>query len=221
MLDQEFLNLETNELPPLACDFETTGLKKSPNNALSLSLVVADRSLPILERPALNILFLHKPEDVQDVAVAMNQKLFVARALANKVKPEQMVELCGQEVVDQAQEILSHYEVCKDWEEATVLIDQFLNDNYGEDVPKLLGKNVKSFDKGFFPQDIQDNYFQEDVVDVGDLWKKEGDKRNPATPECCRRAGISDKVTHDAYDDNVQAMTLWEIALDKRSPANP
>lgn len=223
MLDQD-LEIETSpelfyDVEPLACDFETTGLKKHPNNALSLSLVICDSQLPANERPKLNILFLHKPEDVQDVAVAMNARLFIARALVKGAKVDSLEPLVPKQTLDEGIVIFETYTAVADWDAATVLIDDFLNLYYGENTPTLLGKNIQGFDRGFFPETVN-QYFADEVVDVGLLWKKEGDKRNPNTAECCRRAGISDIVSHDAYGDNLQAMSLWEIALDQRKPTN-
>ncbi len=223
MLDNEFLELElkseTEELfyeeEPLAADFETTGLKKHPNNALSLSLVICDDQLPLAERPTLNLLFLHTPQDVQDVALAMNARQFVARALAKNVKYEALVDLIEPQTLAEGLRIFETYTAVADWDAARILIDDFLNKYYGINNPTLLGKNIQKFDRAFFPDDIN-SYFAEEVIDVGLLWKKEGDKKNPNTAECCRRAGISDVVFHDAYADNLQAMQLWEIARDKR-----
>ncbi len=228
MLDLEFQNLETTsesneefyDVEPLACDFETTGLKKDPTNALTLSLVVCDKQIPANERPALNLLFLHKPTDVQDVAVAMNARIFVARALAKGTNAEAISALVPESTFAEGQKIFETYTAVEDWEQATLLIDDFLNQWYGENTPTLLGKNVQAFDRGFFPQAVS-LYFAPEVVDVGLLWKKEGDKKNPSQAECCRRAGLSDRVSHDAYGDNLQAMQLWELAPDKGSKTNP
>lgn len=224
MLDDEF-NPEKHFYcdEPLACDFETSSLKKSPQNALSLSLVICDDQLEPKDRPKLNLLFLHKPEDIQDVALAMNAHLFVARAIAKNKRPntkESLEAMITEETFKSGLEILENYIPVEDWTEAKEKIDDFLNLYYGENEPTLLGKNIKSFDRGFFPELIS-SYFKEEVIDVGDYWRKDGEGKNPGTAECCRRAGISDHLEHDAYKDNLKAMQLWELGNAQNGGVNP
>lgn len=212
---------------PLAVDFETTGLKKHPSNALTLSMVIADDQLPIEKRPKLNLLFLHTPENIQDVAIAMNAHIFAARAFCKMKKPEdksRVAKLFIKEIVTKAEQICAEYIPVADWTEAQEKIDDFLNLYYGENTPTLLGKNIKSFDRGFFPEEIN-SYFADDEIDVGDYWYEPADKdrghtKNPSMEECCRRAGIDTTITHDAYLDNCKTMQLWELGIAKKSREN-
>jgi DNA polymerase III epsilon subunit-like protein len=213
---------------PLAIDFETTGFKKHPNNALTLSMVIVDDQLPFNKRPKLNLIFLHKVEDVQDVAITMNAHIFAARSFFKVKKPEEktkLLKLYVKEIIEKAETICKEYVPVQSWDEAREKIDEFLNLYYGENTPTLLGKNIENFDRGFFPEDIN-GYFAAEVIDVGDYWRSKtdadrGHSRNPGIEECCRRAGIDPTVHHDSFLDNCQNMQLWELGIAQRNRTNP
>ncbi len=190
----------------VSLDIETTGLKHAPENVLSIALVIEDdqQETMIRELPALKILFLHKPSNFEDTALAMNPKVFAARALARgHAKPDKLEGLVGKYVADGALKIIEEYVVVPDWDAASDLIGGFLG---GEQLP-MAGKNVASFDWKFLPQSVQ-SLFTGTFLDPGGMYKQPGDRYRPSMAECSRRAGISDFVSHDAYDDAIQVIEL-------------
>lgn len=201
----------------VSLDIETTGLKHDSLNVLSVALVIEDseNELPLEELPALKIIFLHDPVKYEDTAVAMNAKLFAARALLKgHLKPDKIVGLVGEDVAKGALDLFASYKKAENWAIAERLIKDFLNDNSIDDTPHMAGKNVGSFDWNFLPATVQ-QLFSGEFLDPGNMYKRPGDRSRPSMATCSERAGISTYVAHDAYKDCLQVIELIRLAPTK------
>jgi len=196
----------------VSLDLETSGLDHADSSVLSLAMVIEDstENKPLTDLPSLKLLFLDQVYGLTDTAVAMNSHLFAARALVANPKSRY---LFTDEQLRKADEILSNYTVIQGWWDnkdapgAITVISEFLEKHFGNHKVTLAGKNVASFDYNFLPTDLQSK-FNHRMLDPGSMFVKATDKVVPNTAECCRRAGVEDTVTHDAYGDALQVIQL-------------
>lgn len=84
----------------------------------------------------------------------------------------------------------------------------------------VAGKNAAGFDIPFLKQFECDVYVEDErpitnqfryrVLDPGTMYLRPGDNQVPGLSECLRRAGLDDKVTHDALDDALKVRDVIE-----------
>lgn len=148
--------------------------------------------------PFIHLLFLHNYHSSNAYALNLNRSILEDRNAFTDPIPSHEGQL-------QAKAKYTH--VVKDWNEAALIIAEWFIELGIEKRAVAAGKNVSAFDLQFFPEDVK-GLFIHRALDPGSMYATHGDLVPPDTAECCRRAGISDTVTHNAYDDAIQVAYL-------------
>ncbi len=174
----------------LSLDLETSSLEPHTDNILMLSGVVEDLNDSKLlgQLPQFTVFIRRQVVTGQPYALAMNK--WILDIISGKKKTPK-----GFEVIEPSQ-------LCFRFE-------NFIHDNFGYEVKATLaGKNVGVFDLQFLPKSMQ-NLFNRRVLDVGTLWLDPAvDDEIPNIKTCLKRAGLPEKVTHHAYEDALQTISL-------------
>ena len=202
----------------VSLDLETSTLKPGPYNILSMALVFhSDFRTPVEGLPSLRILFTAAPTDTSNIAMAMNAPILLAIEAARQnratIDPKWASLVPGDTFTRAEQELKQTTHVCYDQGDAVNIIRDWLKDvsPSGKKLA-LAGKNIGTFDWQFLTDSIR-GLFSHRTIDPGSLYLASTDELPPDTAECCRRAGLSDKVTHSAYDDAKQVVELVRAAL--------
>jgi hypothetical protein len=202
----------------VSLDLETSTLKPGVYNILSMALVLhTDFRTPIEGLPSLRFLFTCQPSDVSNIAMAMNAPILLAieaaRTGRTTIDPK-WASLVPKETFERAQRELSEAtHICYEQSEAVQIIKDWLK----ELVPNgkklaLAGKNIGTFDWQFLCDGIRQQ-FSHRTIDPGSLYLGAADEVPPDAAECCRRAGLPDNVSHNAYGDAKQVAELVRLAL--------
>jgi hypothetical protein len=190
----------------LSIDIETTGLDPKTCQILQIGIIVEDTEnpLPFEKIPKLNLVIRHPILFGSIKALSMNSSLIQAIDDYNDFDEEQRVWLSS--MMNDAKFI--HFE------EVLFKIQNFLLFNgYKYKSSRLIlnvaGKNFGTFDKLFLekiPGWNERFQIRNRIIDPAILyvdWKT--DSSLPSLNQCKERAGILDKVSHDAIED------AWDV----------
>jgi oligoribonuclease len=182
----------------LAIDLETTGLDPETCQILELAAVVeTDWGTPVEELPTLRLLVSHDVYRGEPFALAMHADIFRAH--------------------------------CRPWadRERDTIDGKFLAAKlasfawgHGLGTPTLAGKNLGTFDLRFLERLPGWKSFRHRrrIIDPGVLWFDPAtDEQLPDTPECLRRAGITNDRPHSAVHDCRAVIELVRAAYRRQA----
>lgn len=172
----------------VSLDLETTGLNPEKCNILMVSMVVEDtkNKLPLKELPHFTRII--KPNSIIGEPYALWLNGWILEMLAGQKEPKYPIL--------EEEQFVPHV--------LTFLQEQF------PDVKRvvLAGKNVGTFDMRFLPKTLQSKFFHR-VLDPGSIfidWNV--DEVPPDMKLCKERVSLSGEVTHDAYEDALDVISL-------------
>lgn len=186
--------------PYVSIDIETTGLDPETCQTLEVGAVIDDWKRPINELPRFRRILIYKMIHGNPYALALNAGLLKQLAAA-------ATHSCPVECAD---EFCQPDNFCTQF--AWWLQAKGIN-------PKAIpaaGKNFASFDLQFLKQlpHFQEHLkFNHRVLDPAVLYWKLEDNWLPDSKTCYQRAGIDDKVAHNAIDDALAVVRLVRLGI--------
>lgn len=172
----------------ISLDLETTSLTPHVNNILQISMILEDTQnvKPLTELPHFTVYV--SPGIIQGDAVALNMNAKILKILAENDQSKYKILSTGDMLV-QARD--------------------FIDLHFGGKRATVAGKCVGTFDLLFFRNTILEKKFHRRIIEPTIMYTDwTNDDLPPGLSVCKQRAGLSEGVSHDAWEDAADVIQL-------------